>query len=267
MDLRSVAILFEALRLRDDHLQGAQGDGEAAAAQGLDDALAAFRVEATRVPPSSPATLKAALENLESTLQSALNHAGVFDVDVRAAFRAATATWDSNVATATPSSQKSVAPVPKYKLMSCYVQQQMHRILPSVFLSSFHAAADAALMRAEGITHVCCCVDVSPRFPKEFQYLVIPASDDEGFDLSRFFTAACEFIESARGGNVLVHCGAGISRAPTIVAAYMIFKTGLSARDALLHIKSIRSCVSPNKGFLQQLDQFAKARAARNCLL
>lgn len=148
-----------------------------------------------------------------------------------------------------------------YRTKSCYVQTQMQQVFPGLFIGSFHPASDAALMTAAGITHVCCCIDVSPRFPKQFAYLTLAADDNAGFDISVFFAKAFAFIDSAlrSGGGVLVHCGAGISRAPTILASYLMRKTGMSAKAAVQHIKSIRSCASPNRGFLQQLDALEKS--------
>lgn len=146
-------------------------------------------------------------------------------------------------------------PLPLYKQKSCYVQQQMHRILDGIFLGSYHPAADRMLMKEKGITHVCCCINVTPRFPSDFHYLTLAADDSPDFDMSQFFESSFDFIDGCAvgGGSVLVHCGAGISRAPTVVAAYLIRKLHITAKNAVAMIKGIRSCASPNRGFLAQL--------------
>lgn len=66
------------------------------------------------------------------------------------------------------------------------------------------------------------------------------------------------------GGNVLVHCIAGISRASTIVLAYLLAVTQLELRVLMAALRQARSEANPNAGFLEQLEAFAAsdARAA-----
>jgi hypothetical protein len=59
-------------------------------------------------------------------------------------------------------------------------------------------------------------------------------------------------------GNVLVHCYAGVSRSASIVIAYLMHKHKISLLDAMKLVKSKRSCISPNVGFLLQLKDFEK---------
>jgi protein-tyrosine phosphatase len=51
---------------------------------------------------------------------------------------------------------------------------------------------------------------------------------------------------------VFVHCIAGISRAPTLVGAYLIIKQGMTVQQALKTVSKKRN-ICPNEGFLQQL--------------
>ena len=149
---------------------------------------------------------------------------------------------------------------PSYLDKSCYVQTQMQRVTPGVFIGSFHPASDRTALRSAGVTHVCCCIGVQPRFPSDFQYLTLPADDQPHFDISQFFDATFRFIDDGVrcGGGVLVHCGAGISRAPTILAAYYIRKMQIPAVAAMQLIRGARSCASPNRGFVQQLVEYEK---------
>lgn len=52
---------------------------------------------------------------------------------------------------------------------------------------------------------------------------------------------------------ILVHCQKGQSRSATIVCAYLIYRNGWSVDYALRYMRSIRSCVAPNIGFLHSL--------------
>lgn len=103
---------------------------------------------------------------------------------------------------------------------------------------------------------------------------VIYVDDRVSDNVFRHFEDACEFIDyklreaSGRGqvgldrqasverresGRVLVHCTLGISRSTTIVAAYIMWRWGFRASQALQYVKKKRSATSPNDGFIDQL--------------
>jgi len=85
-------------------------------------------------------------------------------------------------------------------------------------------------------------------------FLGVPAIDSPTFPLHSYFKDAASFIEQglASGGKVYVHCECGISRAPTLVVAFLLQRRGLSLRQALAAVRSKRS-IYPNAGFLDQL--------------
>lgn len=152
----------------------------------------------------------------------------------------------------------SAGPKSSYLTKSCYVQQEMQCVFPGLFVGSYHPAAKKDLLQRHKITHICCCIDVLPRFPEVFSYLCLSADDRAGYDMSQHFSESFSFIDEAvvRGSGVLVHCGAGISRAPTILAAYLVRKLGIGALQAISMIRKVRSCAAPNLGFVQQLKEF-----------
>jgi ADP-ribosylglycohydrolase len=57
------------------------------------------------------------------------------------------------------------------------------------------------------------------------------------------------------GKTVFVHCVAGESRTPTIAAAYLAQRFGLSGADALDHVRKVLPVVRPNSAFLAALDR------------
>eukprot|EP00758_Cryptobia_borreli_P013264 Tbor_TRINITY_DN5817_c1_g2::TRINITY_DN5817_c1_g2_i1::g.6641::m.6641 len=64
--------------------------------------------------------------------------------------------------------------------------------------------------------------------------------------------------------KVLIHCGAGISRAPTVVCAYLIKKFQLtSAAPAIQVVQAARPCARPNPGFKKQLDKYASTENSK----
>lgn len=62
----------------------------------------------------------------------------------------------------------------------------------------------------------------------------------------------------AKGGRVLVHCRAGVSRSVTICLAYLMFTAKIRLEAAFEHVRSKRSMISPSLNFMRQLEQFEK---------
>lgn len=64
-----------------------------------------------------------------------------------------------------------------------------------------------------------------------------------------------EFIkeEIKHGGKVYIHCAAGIGRAPTMAAAYLV-STGLTSTQAWAKIKQVRPFIRPTPGQEEQIE-------------
>ena len=90
------------------------------------------------------------------------------------------------------------------------------------------------------------------------QWLHVPVDDDWQEDISQHFLKVIQFIDAARkqGHPVLVHCAGGISRSPTLIAAYLMWEHGWTRKEAVEHITSRRKIVDPNDGFMEQLLVF-----------
>ena len=82
-----------------------------------------------------------------------------------------------------------------------------------------------------------CCAESDARYC----IMCVPLIDGPGND-SSLLEEAIEFIDAfvSDGEKVLVHCHAGRSRSVCVVARYLMWKTGLSARAALEIIESKR---------------------------
>ena len=63
--------------------------------------------------------------------------------------------------------------------------------------------------------------------------------------------------------GVLVHCGAGISRASTVTIAYLMHSMGVSFREGYRIVKEARPFCHPNEGFVKQLKAYGKQLKAR----
>jgi protein-tyrosine phosphatase len=68
--------------------------------------------------------------------------------------------------------------------------------------------------------------------------------------IEKYFDEAIVFIDESE--KVLVHCGAGVSRSPTIVLAYLMVVARMTLREAY-DLVSAQRFVQPNEGFTEKL--------------
>lgn len=94
-----------------------------------------------------------------------------------------------------------------------------------------------------------------PDFVEEHYHALVDDREAAAPDIAAHFAPVCAFVSRAlrAGGRVYVHCGAGISRAPTATAAYLIWAHRLRAADALALVRKGRPCARPNAGFVRAL--------------
>jgi protein-tyrosine phosphatase len=85
----------------------------------------------------------------------------------------------------------------------------------------------------------------------QIEILHIELVDSSSQEISDILVPCVEFISRIieGGGVVLVHCKMGISRAATIVMAYLMIKKKFNVQDALGHVRSVRPLAMPNFGF------------------
>ena len=77
------------------------------------------------------------------------------------------------------------------------------------------------------------------------------AEDHESFELDRYFDSGTNFIyNNLKTTNVLVHCYAGVSRSASLVLAFLMKHHKLSLKDAFRKVKSVRTQIDPNEGFI-----------------
>ncbi len=78
--------------------------------------------------------------------------------------------------------------------------------------------------------------------PDSLTYLHLPIPDFSvpTMEDALRFVAFVEEIK-AKGGKVLVHCYAGCGRTGTMLAIYLVH-TGMSAEDAIAHLRSLNDC-------------------------
>ena len=91
----------------------------------------------------------------------------------------------------------------------------------------------------------------------------VPVDDFVDHRICEHFADSVRFIAEAmekQAGHVLIHCKHGQSRSATIAAAYLLYDsqqkgTPKTVQEVLADLKHCRPRVSPNEGFLKQLQE------------
>ncbi|KAH9943798.1 protein-tyrosine phosphatase-like protein [Amylocystis lapponica] len=126
------------------------------------------------------------------------------------------------------------------------------QIIPRLYLSNLFTAQNAEKLAALGVTHVVSVIEEPPNLPESLslQKLHISIADTSNADILQALAADEKNV-------VLVHCMMGISRSATVVCAYLVATTAMSASDAIAYTIFKRSVVCPNLGFRRQLETYA----------
>ena len=129
-----------------------------------------------------------------------------------------------------------------------------------MYLGTFETACNISDLRRLDIHYVLNCASECKNtvLPKHIVQLNLKLKDFAEFDVTEYFDEANEFINKVRncGGTMLVHCKYGVSRSPSIVAAYLIKYFGFDLNTALNFIRKKRPQINPNEGFMQQLKKY-----------
>lgn len=112
-------------------------------------------------------------------------------------------------------------------------------ILPFLYVGAEAHADNREMLARYQFSHV---LSVTTRCPTHYEgitYCNIPIKDSWNQNLLSHFESAFEFIEAAKakGGRVLIHCVAGISRSPSITIAYIMKHMKMPLADAYALVK------------------------------
>ncbi|KAG8995332.1 hypothetical protein FRB94_009279 [Tulasnella sp. JGI-2019a] len=135
-------------------------------------------------------------------------------------------------------------------------------IIPGLWLGDRLSAHNYESLKEDNIFYVLSVVDgydlaIDPRLIRHS----INIDDSESSDLLIHLPPAIVFIQKAldSGQGILVHCKAGISRSPSVVAAYLMFTRNVDVSTALSTIRGRRGFIYPNDSFMKQLELFHTA--------
>jgi protein-tyrosine phosphatase len=143
------------------------------------------------------------------------------------------------------------------------IKNDCHHIINEIYLSGYKSANDYNYLKTNKFTHIINCATASKNFTpilyEDFTYLTLDINDEPGFDIIYYIYQCIDFIENADNVNnrkILIHCYEGVSRAPTLLSSYLVWKYNYEIDFVISLIKEKRKCVDINLGFLFQLDKW-----------
>lgn len=136
-------------------------------------------------------------------------------------------------------------------------------VTPQLYVGPQYRAAGKRLLERQGFT-ACLNLRIERDDAAEGlalkQYLRLPVVDDQAPTIDQLDQGVA-FIRAAisSGGKVYIHCGAGVGRAPTMAAAYLVAQ-GCTLDEALAMIRRVRPFITITPPQMEQLRVYA-ARA------
>ena len=141
------------------------------------------------------------------------------------------------------------------------------QITEKLFLGNEDTARDKAILNKLNISNILICAEgCEPFFKDEYKYKILYIDDAIDENILSWLQEAFEFIDSAEK-NIYIHCVMGISRSPSIVIAYLMYKNKMSYEEAYDFVKNKRNVINPNSGFQEQLKKFEKILKENNYII
>lgn len=133
----------------------------------------------------------------------------------------------------------------------------------NLLIGSGANAQDPAVIKNHGITAIVNCTEDIPNVFENsgVKYMRVSVKDTWKQPISNNFASTYAFIdrELKKGGTVMVHCMAGISRSSTIVIAYLMKAESRSFDSVYAEVMGKRKQASPNLDFIGQLLFFERS--------
>jgi tyrosine-protein phosphatase MSG5 len=141
------------------------------------------------------------------------------------------------------------------------------QILPNLFLGSRTNAQNIYEVRYFDIQTI---INVALEIPRvccdEFKYVKYNWDDIFCYDILSELDSVTDIMHSeiSKGNNVLIHCAAGVSRSASAVIGYLMKYEKMDYDEAFTRVKSLRSCINPNLGFVDQLKIYGDKLSKEN---
>ena len=140
---------------------------------------------------------------------------------------------------------------------------EANEIIPNIWLGNLKSGINYNELKNHNIKRIVIVIlGAQPRYPNNFDYMVLPVRDISTENIGIHFHKAHKFIDEGvkQGEGVLIHCVAGISRSATIVISYLMKTLNLTYQEAEMKTKSKRPFIRVNDGFREILLNFEKSK-------
>ena len=134
----------------------------------------------------------------------------------------------------------------------------MERISQGIYLGDMTDAVDKQHLFRNGITATLNVASIGHHYTHDGILVShIPLVDGPGNELWELEGAILALQQLRQEGHtVLVHCLAGVSRSPTVIACYMAISLGCTFEEAINFIQKVRSIVDPHKALIELAHKF-----------
>src|SRR5579872_3715776 len=133
----------------------------------------------------------------------------------------------------------------------------LNEIIPNLYLTSiYHILESKSEIKSKKIHYAINLSGDDSINDLFFQVLTVPIRDLETENIAVFFPITNELLSHVlnKRKKIVVFCQVGISRSPTIVLAFLNQVLHVNLDLAFQIVRSSRSQINPNKGFVMQLE-------------
>ena len=138
-------------------------------------------------------------------------------------------------------------------------KKKLFQIISNLYLSGYNSAKDLDCLNNVGISHVINLT--SHKCPNlhtnKVEYSSFALADNVNFNLISVLNQIIKTIQKKikEGHKILIHCKMGISRAPSVMIAFLMMTKNMKFKNAFDYVQKINPKISPNLGFLMQLQK------------
>ena len=139
----------------------------------------------------------------------------------------------------------------------CMKSNNINKITDKIYLGDEEGAKELDFFKAEKIHNVLSIIDSPINYPDELKinHKIIKLEDSTSINILFPYLKECiDFIENS--DKIYAHCSCGVNRSPSIVIAYLMWKTHSAFSQVYNFVQKRRSCVEPSIGFITKLNKF-----------